>query len=375
MPTEPSALTPEPTDMPLPTPTDMPASTPEPTQGISPTDMPMPTDMPEATQTPEPTPSPTPEPTLTPEPSKVPIMAPEATKAPVGEDTIKIGDYEIPAVRQYNGKELPWFYEDEEVLRAEKVGENVYLAIVDAEKRNGNHVTETHVLDIATGKVTSSNINLEYYGVDFKTAAVTDILGVLALKGGKEYLEKLGVSPSLMPTPTPTPTPFPTPNPEKPKMLASYKGDKEYGDITVEAWDNGYLYVKGTGVYRKKASMSYTPQDLKDYWEIGRISGVKVTHVVVEKGITELRDFPSWANNSYDKRESIICLEFPSTLTGVRSESFDINFLHDVEIIGYKNEEKITYLLETDGNIVSDKESLYDVLRENFNVHSVKYSD
>lgn len=367
-----------PTDTPVPTLTNMPETTkvPEPTGMPTPMPTDMPTVTPEATPAPEPSPTPTstplPSPTPTPEATLAPTEVPVITPTPAPEATIKIGEYEIPATYTYNGKEYLWFDEsDGTLIQAEKVGSNTYL-IAYSDKNLKNYIM---IFDVVTEE------SCTYYvsGLDLKTATIPDMLGYIIETNAKSHtsvgdpFRGMEVMSSLLPTPTPTPTPYPTPNPEKPKMIASYQGDKEYGDITVEAWDNGYLYVKGTGVLRKNFSMSYTPQDLKDYWAFDR--GVKVTHVIVEEGVTELRDFPYWASNSYDKRESVIYLEFPSTLTGVSVQSFDIHFLNDVEIVGYKDGEKITYLLETDGKKLSDKESLYDVMRKNFNIHSVGYSD
>ncbi len=322
MPTEPAATTPIPTlnevqfDTPIPTPTD----TPEITKAPEPTDMPMPT----LTSGPSPTSTsaPTPEPTLTPEPSKVPTVAPEVTKAPLGKPT------PTPLVEyKKDGVDVP-------IVQTFQVSDTTYIYVYE----NG-HVG---IADTATGYTAK-------YGTGFGNPSNIDVTTVIAKVRNALEKNNVAVEPQYLPTPTPTPippTPFPTPNPEKPKMLASYKGDKEYGDITVEAWDNGYLYVKGTGVYYVKSTMSYTPQDLEDYWKIGRASGYTYSHLVIEEGITELKDSPCWANNSISDREMLKYIEIPSTLNKMDKDSFYANHLNDITVTGYKNGEKVTFTVK-----------------------------
>lgn len=340
MPTGGAAVTPEGTPTPVPELTD----TPEATKAPEPTDMPTPTLTPAPSREPEPSFTPTPSAMPTPEPSKEPTAAPEATKAPVGKPTptplveYKKDGVDVPIVQTFQVSDTTYVY----------IYENGKLAVADS----GTGYSKRY----ATNYKDPANVDI---------AMVIDCLLVDEAAALQE--RKITINPSLMPTPIPTPTPFPTPNPEKPKMLASYKGDKDYGDITVEAWDNGYLYVKGTGVLNKYFSMSYLPQDLKDYWEIGKASGVEVTHVIIGEGITGIRNFP-YAAGKRDERETIQYIEFPSTLTRITYEEFDFHFVQDVKITGYKSGEKTTVILKSDGNIISDLDSLYDVIIKSFDI-------
>lgn len=315
-PTGEAAITPEDTPTPVPELT----VTPEATKASEPTDMPTPTLTPAPSREPEPSFTPTPSATPTPEPSEVPTKAPEATKAPVGEPT------PTPLVEyKKDGVDVP-------IVQTFQVSDTTYVYVYE----NGN----IGVADSASGY-------RQKYATRYENPENVDIMRVvkslIANEGESIKEKKITIDAALMPTPTPTPTPYPTPNPEKPKMLASYKGDKDYGDITVEAWDNGYLYVKGTGVYYVKSTMSYTPQDLEDYWKIGRASGYTYSHLVIEEGITELKKLPSWANNNISNREMLKYIELPSTLARIKRDIFQPDYLNDITVTGYKDGEKVTF--------------------------------
>lgn len=80
------------------------------------------------------------------------------------------------------------------------------------------------------------------------------------------------------PIPKPLPTATPLPDPDKPKKYAT----KQMGDnVTFEFWDNGYLYVKGTGATWDK---DWTFCEFRDT----PYNNTKI--VVVEDGVTYLGD-------------------------------------------------------------------------------------
>lgn len=80
------------------------------------------------------------------------------------------------------------------------------------------------------------------------------------------------------PSPTPLPTATPLPNPDKPRLVES----KKMGDnITYEFWDNGYLYVKGTGA---TWDQSFYFTDFEgDFYQT-------IKNVIIEEGVTAFGD-------------------------------------------------------------------------------------
>lgn len=86
---------------------------------------------------------------------------------------------------------------------------------------------------------------------------------------------------SAMPTPTPTPSPTPIPNPDKPRLLETIAmGD----NVTYEFWDNGYLYVKGSGAIPNQSELWGLGQ--KYYYPNSYTLAEKMHTVIVEEGIT-----------------------------------------------------------------------------------------
>lgn len=109
----------------------------------------------------------------------------------------------------------------------------------------------------------------------------------------KEY----AIAPTLKPLPTATPLP----NPDKPRLVEK----KKMGDnITYEFWDNGYLYVKGTGA---TWDQSFYFTDFEgDFYQT-------IKNVIVEEGVTEL------GKNSLKFLWNISYWSLPRSLAGVKS--------------------------------------------------------
>lgn len=85
------------------------------------------------------------------------------------------------------------------------------------------------------------------------------------------------IEPPTPPPATPIPTDIPTPNPDKPRKYAT----RQMGDnVTFEFWDNGYLYVKGTGA---TWNMSYVT-----FYEFEKEPYCNTHTVIVEEGIIYL---------------------------------------------------------------------------------------
>lgn len=129
-------------------------------------------------------------------------------------------------------------------------------------------------------------LGLDTDNTEISSTAFLECGGLANIKDSEKY--------NSTPTPVPTPTPTPTPNPDKPRLVESRKmGD----NVTFEFWDNGYLYVKGTGA---TWDMSEYFDDFGD-WDIADGSHKDGTFyktidvIVVEEGITHLgRYIFSW---------------------------------------------------------------------------------
>ena len=323
MPTGEADITPEGTPIPVPELT----VTPEATKAPEPTDMP----------TPAFTPAPSTMPTL--EPSKEPTAAPEATKSPVGKPTptplveYKKDGVDVPIVQTFQVSDTTYVY----------VYENGKLAVADS----GTGYSKRY----ATNYKDPANVDI---------AMVVDCLLVDEAAALQE--RKITINPSLMPTPIPTPTPFPIPNPEKPKMLASFDCSESGSEVTQEMWDNGYIYIKGTGATRWIGTLNAKPEDEPALKALGFLNkyGFRPSHLVVGEGVTSLGDSPMcvWYR-------SLIYIELPSTLESIREQSFNLEKLmeKDITVSGYKNGERITF-------VVPAYTPLGDAIVENLDVKS-----
>lgn len=137
--------------------------------------------------------------------------------------------------------------------------------------------------------------NLDTDKVEISPTAFYGCNGLDSIKDAEKY--------SVSPTPTPAPTATPIPDPNKPRLYAS----RQMGDnVTFEFWDNGYLYVKGSGA------------TWDNDWTFMAFRGEQYskTHtVIVEEGVTYLGDF---IFNDLDK---ISYYKLPKTLTNVGETS------------------------------------------------------
>ncbi len=310
-------VTTEPTAEPTVAPTTVPTATPEPEASITPDILPTPIPTPTAIPTPTPTHNPTPAPTATP----TPVITVDKNAKLL--DSVKMGDNVF-----YD------FYDDGTlVVRGKektKDFDNIYSLEfslgklgIDASDINAIIIEEgitelganslasfyyaTKVMfpkslkkigGLALWSVGYSAEEIDYIGLDTDKVEIdaTSFLGCGSpekIKDAEKY--------TAMPTPTPKPTATPLPNPDKPRMLSS----KKMGDnVTFEFWDNGYLYVKGTG-----ATYDYD-------WDFVLVRGEQystIHNVIVEEGITYLGEgvFQS------DDLGKLTYFSFPKTLTSI----------------------------------------------------------
>lgn len=270
------------------TPTEVPVIKPTVTVAVTPTI--------EPTVTPVPTNTPTPEPTNTPIPT---VTVPD--EKPV--ITVKMGDnvwydyyengtlivrgsgvtYDFDATERYNSLVLT---EDDGITVT-----NVFSIIIE------EGITEigtfalayyAHVQSVSlpntltcikdgafiNAGLNAENtewINLDISNLEIAATAFLYSNGIDAIEGLDKY--------TATPTPVPTATPTPLPDKNNPRKVAT----KQMGDnVTFEFWDNGYLYVKGSG-----ATWDYE-YTFMDFWDEPHSN---TTTVIVEEGITRLGDF------------------------------------------------------------------------------------
>lgn len=325
-----TGTTPTVTTEPTVAPTTAPTATPEPEASVTPDILPTPI--------PTPTAIPTPEPTATPEPTPTPEPAPTATPTPVITvdknakllDSVKMGDNVF-----YD------FYDDGTLVvrgkgatRDVKNGFNIQVDKVSLDKKDADYkdnifdkapdvsfiVIEEGITEIGdwslSGFFYTEKIefpqSLKKVGYAAFFITMDEAVECYGLRSDMEFEEyALGCAFKNMPSefapyattpaPLPRPTATPLPNPDKPRMLSS----KKMGDnVTFEFWDNGYLYVKGTG-----ATYDYD-------WDFVLVRGEQystIHNVIVEEGITYLGDFVFHSNDM----DELTYFKLPKTLTGV----------------------------------------------------------
>lgn len=110
-----------------------------------------------------------------------------------------------------------------------------------------------------------------------------EIAGTAFLEcGGQTNIEDFGKY-SSTPTPTPTPTSTPTPNPDKPRKITSLSVG---GNIYYEFWDNGVMYVKGSGAISNQSELFVL---WSSYYNPNAYTIVDSIHtVIIEEGITSI---------------------------------------------------------------------------------------
>ncbi len=156
--------------------------------------------------------------------------------------------------------------------------------------------------------------NAEWIGLDMERINIKDNAFTDAGGKGLEVLSNNAVaSPTAAPTntPTPVPTAFPTAAPENPRELLSLKAG-EHAEISV--WDNGYVYVKGSGAVTVNAVQM--GEQMKNSIGCETLSGkVVLTHIIVEEGITVLEESSLYMFSSRELQY----IQLPSTLTACRN--------------------------------------------------------
>lgn len=155
---------------------------------------------------------------------------------------------------------------------------------------------------------------VEWINLDLSKLKCEDNSFVWA-KGLEKYEGSTEVMATPTPRPTATPIPSPTPipagNPNNPKVVHT----EPMGDnVVFEFWDNGYLYVKGTG---KTQSVDDGYSWLYREFPFGAQTLVfgtfhqefidSIDYLVVEEGITEIGE---WVFNDFNFHH----IELPSTL-------------------------------------------------------------
>lgn len=150
------------------------------------------------------------------------------------------------------------------------------------------------------------NLNLDKVKIDSSAFAWADITN---LPEAEPYTTK-----RMAPTPTPSPTPTPiVADANNPKLLKSIKLG---ADVTAEFWDNGYLYVKGTGATKdfpwgfQLGDDDYQLHVFPEQYVETQIVEL-IQYVIVEEGITYLGAQCLWGLGFY---ADIRYVSLPSTL-------------------------------------------------------------
>lgn len=343
--TLPNATSPTVTTKPLPTKEITPTEIPE----LEPTETPVLTDTPEPSVTAEPTitvaPTATPEPTSTPVPTDTPTPEPTSTPTPV----VKVDEGAKLLATVKMGDNVYYDYYDDKTLVVRGKGKTkdlkdvyrVQLAFEDEVSGLDTYYITTVIIeegitelgacalpclysvqkvifpsslkkigDEALRSVGYFAEKTEYIGLDLTKVEVAKT--AFSYCGSPENLEGLKEY-TATPTPTPTPSPTPTPNPAKPRVYAT----KKMGDnITYEFWDNGCLYIKGTGATYDKSW---------DFVEFRKEPYCNTHSVIVEEGITYIGE------NALNELRNIVYYSYPESLedayyTGAVTKNKTITF-------------------------------------------------
>lgn len=341
-------LEPTPTIAATATPKPTATSTPVPTATSTPT--PKPSAMPTATSTPMPTATstPTPKPSAMPTATSTPTPKPTASEDDKAEYVFQMGDnvwykyYNDSELLVVTGTGATWDFESiSEVYTAlssnNKFKQAKEIVIEEGVTKIGNYAlrilgaaekivipTSLNTVGVCSFENAGYNyaymnrdkgyvttwINLDLTKMKTEKNSFTGASGIAELEGGT----------AVMATPTPTPTPVPptpTPVPDKnnPRLVYS----KKMGDnVTFEFWDNGYLYVKGTGKtndmkgsyhWKKEATGLAGPFAYRGYVDKELLANIK--HLVVEEGVTYL------GKNVFADIHNLETAELPNSLAEV----------------------------------------------------------
>lgn len=154
----------------------------------------------------------------------------------------------------------------------------------------------------------------------------------------KEY----AVAPSLKPRPTATPLP----NPDKPRLVEK----KKMGDnITYEFWDNGYLYVKGTGATWDQSFY------FDDFAYFNNEFYQTIENVIIDEGVTYFGDF------SLNWLENLSYWQIPKSLTGTGNTA---GGGHDVTFDCYINGKPATVKTHNAKNSAAGVDTLIRIMSD-----------
>ncbi len=308
-----------------PTVTDVPVEekTPEKEPSATPSATPKPT----ATATPEPTPTPTPEPTVTPAPV-VPEGAEPVASVKMGDEVyydfygdgllLVRGQGSTYDFKEYTDRQLHIIknveifasgYSETDFSSGEnnmctrivvgegitRIGSSALAAYLNVESvalpGTLKEIGDSAFYWVGYGRETEWS-GLDTRNTEISSTAFLECGGLANIKDSEKY--------SATPTPIP---PTPTPDPDKPRLVKS----KKMGDnVTFEFWDNGYLYVKGTGATwdQNYYFEDFRPDRAGEFYRT-------IEKVKVEEGVTYIGKFTlNWL-------DSISYWEVPKTLTSV----------------------------------------------------------
>lgn len=357
--------------------------TPAITATVAPTEKPVEITPAEVPATPTAVPTPTLEPIATPEPTSTPVptvaVAPEAKLL----DSIKMGDnvwYDFyddgTLVVRGTGKtrdvdaEFQTVYEPQHTILVQ-INEEEYnnavlkyapqiIAVVVEEgveelgawSLSGFFFTEKVFLPASLKVLGASALfktideNVEIAGLRTEMSFGKYSLGSTYANVTPEFAEY-----TEAPAPNPLPTATPLPDPNKPKKYAT----KQMGDnVTFEFWDNGYLYVKGTGATWDKNYVTFLDFRNEPYCN---------THtVIVEEGITYLGDYV------FNEMNNVSYYRLPKSLTSISNSTAGRNGNGTTVIEGYYNGKPVTLKIAGTGNPGQfyDKVERIDFYEENY---------
>ena len=286
----------------------------EPTETVEPTNEVTPTDVPGAPETP--TPQPSPVSTATPEPTPVITVGMEPEYRFQMGDNVWYEYYENSTVLVITGTGSTWDFDDYKVTqnglldgkkersRKQLLSKNpnavseVWATAADAEGPL-KIVVEEGITRLgrealaAMGKakyislpgslvevgecafMNTGATDAEWVGLDFKRINIANNAFLYCYNENIEEMLQFRATPTAAPLPTATPIP----NPDKPRLVES----KKMGDnVTFEFYDNGYLYVKGTGATWDKSF--YFDDFDGDFYQT-------IENVVIEEGVTYIGNF------------------------------------------------------------------------------------
>lgn len=330
-----------------------PTPTVAPTEEVLPTVVPTPTDV---LATPTPVPTVTVEPTTTPIPTPTMAVSEDATFL----DSVKMGDdvwYDFyddgTLVVRGTGKtrdfadaiQMHTYVKEQCSLEQKAIFFSATTIILEegiteiGECALGNFVDATKVIfpstleclnEYALYAMGYNSGIMEYVGLDVNKVKTAN--SAFAYCGSPEKIpnsEKY----TATPTPTPAPTATPLPDPNKPRKYAT----KQMGDnVTFEFWDNGYLYVKGTGATWDKNYVTFLDFRNEPYCN---------THtVIIEDGITYL------GTSVFNELNKVSYYSLPITLTTISSNTGGYNVDEITIIEGFYDGKAVTLKIKGTGN-------------------------